>query len=123
MAEVYYRELSFEIIGCAQRVHAELGPGFPESVYQRALIVELIKAKIPFESEKTFEVYYQAHLCGEFRCDIIAKEAIVLELKALDRLTNEHLAQALSYLKATGLKLAILINFGKASLEHQRVVR
>jgi GxxExxY protein len=122
MGEVYFRELSFEIVGCAQRVHAALGPGFPESVYQRALCVELMQTKIPFQSEEKCEVFYRDCLCGEFRCDIVVKDSVVLELKALERLTDDHLAQALSYLKATGKKLAILINFGKASLQVQRVV-
>jgi len=110
------------VIGCAQKVHRVLGPGFPEGVYHKALCHELIKAKIPFESEKVVEVFYDGFLCGEFRMDIVVEEKIVLELKAVDRLTDEHIAQALSYLKATGIKLAILMNFGRKSLESQRVV-
>ena len=119
---VYHRKLSFEVVGCAQKVHRELGPGFPESVYQRALSHELAKAKIPFESERSTEVFYDRVLCGQFRMDMVVGEAIILELKALERLTDEHVAQALSYLKATGLRLAILVNFGTKSLETKRVV-
>ncbi|HUT56681.1 MAG TPA: GxxExxY protein [Phycisphaerae bacterium] len=124
MAEdkLLHRKLSFDVVGCAQRVHSELGPGFPESVYHRALCVELAAARIPFETEKSVQVFYRKALCGEFRCDIVVDGCVVLELKAIDRLSDEHIAQALSYLKATGLRLAILINFGTGSLETRRVV-
>ena len=122
MEEVYHRQLSYQVVGCAQRVHAALRPGFPESVYHRALCVELTGAGIAFEGEKCVEVFYEDTCCGEFRCDIVAAGSVVLELKALGQLTGDHIAQALSYLKATGLKLAILINFGQKSLETRRVV-
>ena len=124
MAEdtVLHRKLSFDVVGCAMRVHQELGPGFPETVYHRALCVELIAAKIPFESEKAVQVFFHGTLCGEFRCDIVVDASIILELKALDALCDAHIAQALSYLKATGLRLAILINFGGKSLQSKRVV-
>ena len=119
---VLHRRLSFEVVGCAQKVHRVLGPGFPEGVYHRALCYELIEAKIPFESEKLVEVYYNGKLCGEFRLDFVVDGRIILELKALGALSDSHMAQAISYLKATGLKLAILMNFGTGSLETKRVV-
>ena len=120
--KLYHRQLSFAVVGCAQRVHRALGPGFPEGVYQRALCHELAKSNIPFESEKATEVFYDGVLCGQYRIDILVDGKIVLELKALERLSDDHLAQALSYLKATGLHLAILMNFGRKSLEAKRVV-
>jgi GxxExxY protein len=119
---VYFRKLSYDAVGCAQRVHAALGPGFPEQVYHRAMCHELAKARIPFVSEKAVEVSYDGIVCGEFRMDLVVEDKIVLELKALEHLTDVHLAQALSYLKATALKLAMLINFGQKSLETKRVV-
>ena len=122
MADIVHKQLSYDVVGCAQRVHSELGPGFPEGVYHKALCCELMKADIPFESEKQSEVFYAGVLCGQFRMDIVVDERIILELKALGQLTNDHLAQALSYLKATELKLAILINFGAQSLETKRVL-
>ena len=122
MADIIHKQLSYDVVGCAQRVHTALGPGFPETVYHRALCCELMKAEIPFESEKQSEVFYDGALCGQFRMDIVVDDRIVLELKALALLTNDHLAQALSYLKATRLKLAILINFGTQKLETQRVL-
>jgi len=117
-----HRELSFRIIGCAQKVHRALGPGFPEGVYHRALTYELIDAGLPFESEKLTEVLYENKLCGEFRMDFVVDNRVILELKALERLSDVHISQAVSYLKATGLHLALLVNFGVQSLEVKRVV-
>ena len=117
-----HSDLTFRIIGCAQRVHGTLGPGFPEAVYHRAMCVELMMQKIPFQGEQKAEVFYEGNLCGEFRMDIVVDERVVLELKALDSLSNDHLAQALTYLKATGLHVALLLNFGRGSLETRRVV-
>ncbi|MHC4294153.1 MAG: GxxExxY protein [Planctomycetota bacterium] len=115
-------ELTYRIIGCAQRVHRTLGPGFPESVYQKSLCLELLREKIPFESEKIFEVSYEGISVGKFRADFLVDEKVVVELKALEKLDGNHLAQAISYLKASGLNLALLLNFGRKSLETKRVV-
>ena len=120
--QIFHKELSFKVVECAYKVHRTLGPGFPEGVYQKALCYEMITAKIPFESEKAIEVFYDGKICGKFRTDLVVDNKIVLELKALDELNSNHISQAVSYLKATGLKLAILINFGTESLETQRVV-
>ena len=119
---IRHRKLSFDVVGCAQKVHRILGPGFPEEVYHKALCYELTDAEIPFESEKRIEVFYNGKPCGDFRADIFVDGRIVLELKAVDRLSENHIAQAISYLKASGVKLAILFNFGTKSLEAKRVV-
>ena len=121
-ARVLHKELSYRIVGCAQKVHSTLGPGYPESIYHKALCHEMAQAKVPFESEKLIQIYYNGVLCGEFRLDLLVDAKVVVELKALDGLNDQHLAQTISYLKATGLKLAILINFGQKSLEVRRVV-
>ncbi len=115
-------ELTYQIIGCAQRVHSTLGPGFPENVYHKALCLELTKERVPFASEQVFEVYYEGSSVGAFRADVVVNEKVVLELKALGELDGNHLAQAISYLKATGLSLALLLNFGQKSLQTKRVV-
>jgi len=120
--QLRHADLSYSVIGCAQRVHGRLGPGFPESVYHRALCVELAGVQVPFESEKVHDVSYKNSHVGQFRCDLVIDSKIVLELKALPGLTTEHLAQALSYLKASRLGLALLMNFGAKSLEFKRVV-
>ena len=117
-----HRELSFKIIGCAQNVHRALGPGYPEGVYQKALCYELMDAGLPFESEKLAEVVYAGRLCGEFRMDIVVDDRVIVELKALESLADVHTSQAISYLKATGLHLALLLNFGSRSLTVKRVV-
>jgi len=117
-----HSDLTYRIIGCAQAVHRMLGPGFPESVYHRSLCLSLKSQKIPFESEKACEVLYMNSCVGEFRIDILVAETVVLELKALSSLNGDHLAQVLSYLKATGLKVGLLINFGCKSLEMKRLV-
>jgi len=76
--KVRYRKLSYDVVGCAQRVHGALGPGFPEAVYQQALIHELMDAKIAFESRKGAEVFYRGHLCGEFRMDFVVNGQFTL---------------------------------------------
>ena len=115
-------ELTYQIIGCAQRVHRTLGPGFPENVYHKALCLELAKERVPFESEQVFEVYYEGRSVGAFRADVVVNEKVVVELKALGELDGNHLAQGISYLKATGLNVALLLNFGQKSLQTKRVV-
>jgi len=119
---ILHKELSYRIVGCAQRVHCVMGPGFPEAVYHKALCYEMADNKIPFETEKPVEVFYAGRLCGEYRLDLLVGERIVLELKALADLTGDHIAQAIAYLRATGLKLAILLNFGRGKLQMNRVV-
>ena len=117
-----HEKLSFAVIGCAQKVHRSLGPGFPESVYQKALGYELQEADIPFQVEAQFEVEYEDMVCGRFRVDFFVDHRIILELKALDSLCKQHEAQLLAYLKATGCKVGLLLNFGEASLRQRRFI-
>ncbi|MFW6065565.1 MAG: GxxExxY protein [Planctomycetota bacterium] len=114
--------LTYAVIGCAQRVHAQLGPGFPETVYKRALCVELVKQQVPFVSEKEFEVCYDGANCGTFRVDLFVDDRLVVELKAADAICDQHKAQTLAYLKASGTKVGLLINFGQPSLKVKRFV-
>ena len=115
-------ELSYRIIGCAQRVHGELGPGLPESVYQRALSTELVAQKIPFEAEARFPVAYKGTLCGEFRVDLCVDEKVIVELKAVEALCDQHEAQLLTYPRAGGLRVGLLLNFGQPRLAVKRMV-
>jgi len=121
-SQIVHKELSYRIVGCAQKVHRALGPGLPEGLYQKALCYELMDAGLAFETEKSVEVHYGSRLCGEFRMDLVVDGQVIVELKALDKLSDLHLAQALSYLKATGLRLALLVNLGGTRLEVKRVV-
>ena len=115
---------TYNIIGAAMEVHSVLGCGFSEYVYQDALKKELELRQIPFEKEKTFFVQYKGYtLDREFRVDFLCYDKIIVELKAVDDLVNEHYAQVLNYLKVTGLELGLLINFGNSSLEVKRIIR
>ncbi len=104
-------------------VHRELGPGFLEAVYQKALVCELTQRGIPFEEQKLLPVYYKDQLVGDYKADFVIDGRIILELKAVSALSTVHEAQALHYLVATKMQLAILINFGASSLQTKRIVR
>jgi len=121
-SRIVHEKLSYAVIGCAQRVHSALGPGFPENVYHRALCRELNRAGIPFASEAPFEVAYAGEVCGRFKVDILVDSRIVLELKAASDICDDHVSQCYAYLKATGANLAILINFGQRRLQTKRLV-
>jgi GxxExxY protein len=115
---------TFAIIGAAMEVHNQLGCGFLENVYQEALAVELLLRGIPFERELSLPVLYKGRpLNCSYRADFVIAGEIIVELKALDKLTTIEEAQVINYLKATGLQRALLINFGTSRLEHKRYVR
>jgi GxxExxY protein len=104
-------------------VHTLLGPGFLEAVYEAALAHELSLRGLPYERQKRLPVRYKDQLVGDYLADLVVAHDIVLELKAVSALRPEHEAQAHHYLAATGLHLAILLNFGSPSLQQKRVVR
>jgi len=113
----------YKIIGAAMEVHRILGCGFLEAVYQEALSIELQERNLPFsEQEKLQIIYKHKILKKEYTPDFICYDKIILELKALAALTPDHEAQLLNYLKATGYKLGLLINFGTASLQYKRMI-
>ena len=105
-------------------VHNVLGCGFTEPIYQEALEIELKRRGIPHEREKTFDVAYKgSRLSKYYRVDFLCYGKIVLELKAVDEFSPEHIAQVVNYLNASGMKLGILINFSKKSLVYKRIPR
>jgi len=104
-------------------VHKELGPGFLESVYEAAMVVELEKQGIQFALQTQFPVIYKGVLVKHFIADMVIANEIVVELKAISKIGNIEKAQVINYLKATGLKLGLLINFGQTSLQFERIVR
>jgi GxxExxY protein len=116
-----YSEISEKIIGCAMRVHKELGAGFQEYIYQRALEIELKKAIIKFIREYEMPIYYQGEKIGISIVDFFIEEKIMVELKAVTDLDDVHLAQGLNYLEASGLEVGLLINFGAKSLQFKRL--
>ncbi|MDR1469032.1 MAG: GxxExxY protein [Spirochaetaceae bacterium] len=118
-----YEYETYSIIGAAIEVHKELGAGFLESVYQEALEKEFILREIPFKREASINIFYKGEVLRKtYIADFICYDKIILELKALSALTNEHFAQILNYLIATQTKIGLLINFGKNSLEHKRII-
>jgi GxxExxY protein len=123
MSEILYKALSYKIIGAAMEVHTILGPGFLESIYEGALAHELKMRGIDFERQKHLPVTYKDQKLGDFMADLVVGDKIILELKAVSHINDAHLAQAHHYLAATGLRLAILINFGAPSLQYKRIIR
>jgi len=119
---IVYKELSYTIIEACMEVHKILGPGFTEKIYEEAVIREIAQRSISFERQKLIEVSFKGDKIGEFRLDIVVDNKIILELKAVAELNSTFEAQLFSYLKATNLKLGILINFGKKKLEQKRIV-
>ncbi len=121
--DLIYQEESYKIIGAAMEVHKELGAGFLESVYQEAFELELQKQKIPYEREALLNIYYKgSKLKKRFSADFVCYNKIVVELKALGELSTDHEAQVLNYLKTSGNKLGLLLNFGSRSLQYKRLV-
>lgn len=122
--EILYKDEVYAIIGAAIDVHRELGPGFLESVYQSALECECQWRGVPFESQQPIPVRYKTVVLGKsFVADLVCFGKIIVELKSCDRLMGEHQAQPLNYLRATGFRVGLLINFGsKGKLEWQRMV-
>ena len=122
--ELIFKDEVYAIMGAAMDVHRELGSGFLESVYQEALEMELISRQIPFESQKSIQIIYKGKtLDKEFIADLICFGKIIVELKAQENLSGKEEAQVLNYLKATGIKVGVVINFGShPKLEWKRLV-
>lgn len=106
-----------ETMGCGFAVHKSIGPGYNESIYLNAFCVELLARRIPFEREKPFAIKYRDRPVGVHRLDLIVRERVVVELKAVKALKRVHDAQALAYLKASRLPIVLLMNFGGATLK------
>ena len=122
---IYHKQESYNIIGAAMHVYNTLGPGFLEAVYQEALELELAKRNIPYEREKELSISYNGVVLKQtYRADFVCYGNIIVELKAVAHLDDTHRSQVFNYLKATGYKLALLLNFGNADgLEFERKVK
>lgn len=116
-----YSDLTSKIIGCAMTVHRELGNGFQEVIYQRALEIEMADSGIDFSREYEMPVYYKSQQIGTRRVDFLVEEIVSVELKAIIQLEDVHLAQAINYLEAYDLEVGLLINFGARSLQFKRL--
>ncbi|GLI56934.1 hypothetical protein PM10SUCC1_24480 [Propionigenium maris DSM 9537] len=122
MDNIIYRDLSYKIIGLAMTVHKELGYGFLEKVYENALMVLFEESGISANQQEPINIHFRDKIIGSYIADIVVDNLIILELKCVSEISSKHKAQTANYLKATGIKLGIILNFGKDSLEFQRVV-
>jgi GxxExxY protein len=109
------------IIQCIITVHKTLGPGFMESVYQRALVVELRSAQLNVDVEKEVVIFYRGQEVGRHKLDMVVENSIIVELKTVEDFHKAHYAQVRSYLKATGLTTALLVNFSKEKSDFRRI--
>ena len=112
MEDYKYKELTDKIIHAFYNVYNELGFGFLENVYQNALYFELQNQGFKVEPQKMIDVYYQTHLVGKYKADLVVNDLVILELKAVDFLVEEHELQLINYLKATDKEVGLLLNFG-----------
>ena len=117
-----YSEITSKVIGCAMNVHTELGNGFQEVIYQRALEIEMKDAGLSFSREHEMPIYYKQHPIGTRRVDFLVEGVVSVELKAITALDDTHLAQGINYLEAYDLEVGLLINFGAKSLQHKRLI-
>ena len=119
--KILYKDLSYRIIGLAMEVHRELGSGFLEKVYDNSMMVLFRRKKIPAIKQAQIDVYFETEIVGHYVADILVDEKIILELKCVEMINNAHRAQALNYLKTTGKRLAIILNFARKKLEYERL--
>lgn len=122
-SELKYKDESYYIIGLCMDIHNELGKGFSEAVYGDALEIELKSHGVPYKKEAKFPIDYKGKVLKHYYvADFIVDNKIILEIKAIERLTNSHIKQTLNYLAASKLKLGLLVNFGEDSLSSKRVL-
>jgi GxxExxY protein len=115
-------DLTEQIIGIAIKVHRELGPGFAEKIYQRAMYLEMKKERMNFEREKNLFIIYNSVNVGYVKVDFVVENLVLVELKAAPEILDIHRAQVWSYLKASRCKIGLIINFGKAKVEVKRII-
>ena len=116
-------DLTHKVIGCAYQVYNSLGFGFLESVYRKAMVIELDLAGLKAEQEQPLQVHYRAQIVGDFSADLIIEDDLIVELKSVERMVKPHEAQLVNYLVATGIEIGLLINFGPAGVDVKRKYR
>ena len=119
--KVYYDSLTEFIISCAYKVSNQMGSGFLEKVYENAMAIELMSSGLNIETQKPIKVHYDSQVVGEYFADMVVDDEIIIELKAVKAIEAIHFAQCQNYLKATGKKLGLLINFGGERVKVRRV--
>jgi GxxExxY protein len=117
-----YTDLTREIIGAFYTVYSNLGFGFLEKVYHNAMLIELKKLGLKFESEQSIKVYYDGIIVGDYNADIIVDQKVIVELKAVSKLNQKHEVQLVNYLKGTGIPVGLLLNFGEEPGQRRKVL-
>jgi GxxExxY protein len=117
-----YGDITQKIIGCAMKVHSKMRNGFNEAIYSKCLAIEFEKVNINYQRELDIPVYYDEIIVGRRRVDFLVEEKVVIELKAVAELTDQHLAQGLNYLECYQLEIGLLIKFGAKSLQFKRLI-
>jgi GxxExxY protein len=120
--ELVFKDEVFQIVGCAMEVHNTLGSGFLEKIYENALAVEFKKRDIKFSQQKSISVFYKDEKVGDYIPDIIAFDTIIIDLKTIDKVSDVQRGQMLNYLKATQLRVGLIMNFKPARMEWERIV-
>lgn len=117
-----HEDFTYKIIACAMEVHKKIGPGYPEYIYHRALIIEFKLQDVIFEDELEIKIYYKGEQVGIRRVDFLVEKEIPVEIKAATELSDLNIAQAKNYLEAGGIEIGLLINFGASSLQFKRMI-
>jgi GxxExxY protein len=120
--ELIYKEEVFDVVGCAMEVLNELGHGLLEKPYENALVIELGLKNIPARQQSRYKLIYKGVEVGEYIPDLITHEKLVVDTKVIERITNHKLGQMMNYLKITGLRVGLILNFKRSKLEWKRVV-
>jgi len=115
-----HEDLTHKIISCAYKVFNQLGFGFLESVYRKAMVIELTKSGLQVEEEKSMKVYYDSEVVGNFSADLFVEDTVVVELKSVQNMVKDHEVQLVNYLKALTKEIGLLINFGPSGVEVKR---
>ncbi len=122
MVNIVEKELSYKIVGVAYQVRDELGFGFLEKVYENALAVGLREVGLHVEQQVPLEVFYHGQLVGNYAPDLLVEGRVIIEVKSVEAIIKAHIAQTLNYLKATGIKLGLVLNFNRYTVDVERLV-
>ncbi len=122
MEKLIYKELSYEIIGSAMKVYNTLGYDYLEKVYEKALTISLKKKRIFVETQTSIKIEFDRVVIGDYICDMLVDELVIVEVKAVNNLSKYRVAQLINYLRGANKKLGLLINFGSDKLEYKRVL-
>lgn len=116
------KDIVYEVVGCAMRVHNNIGHGFREKTYENALCVELNSQDIPYEQQREFEIEYRETVVDKFVPDLIVNDELIVEIKTAESIIDEHKGQVLNYLRVTGLRLGAILNFKHPKLQWERLI-